>query len=1657
MAGGYLGKISAVVSANTGDYVRKLNDSASTTRSFAKSISSDLSKASRDASRSIESILTPLQRLERAIQNAASQKLAFRGFDGAIQTVEQLRKAIEKVADRPVELQFLLKQTGLKTLEEIRQTIGSISEKNLQLALNVGGVEGLRKLRSEVQEIDGRLVNVKVETDATELDRLINVFSQIAPERVRQLKIDVETRQIEQAVVLNKQLVSVATEITAAYGRAKQQFSGFALDVQTALGPGLKATDSGLLKVLEDIENRIPITEERFNQLSKAAQAAVQAISRVGEADRAAQSLSGGQNLAVSRRGDVVRELDRAQASQQSGMGLSNAADLFARQKAAAEAVVVELGKMEAAELQVGGGVRVTTKEYERQLGILRAITAQIEQSAAAGGNAARVNAVITGSPQNFAQGRAVQGQLETQIASLNRSQRQDFKGLLTQANDLSVGDRPENLDKYLDVLQKIDFEVKKKQRINIDSAAAQSNADRLKASLDSLRGDIKFRVTGDFQSIEQAKAATESLAGRVGELGAQQAAGLQPQFGNVIRALGGDKAAKGDLSEVQKEFNILKAQFDSGLDLKVRNDEATAAFTRLKASLLDIRDLAALKITGQFQNLDQAKAAVDGVVGSLEKLGAQQALGLKGQISGALKAISDSAANPNDSALRQTAIRLSAELQSAFNKEYEIKVNADDATSEFNRLKSQREQLAKDLRQTFDALPASAQGRFIGPAADIATRLANPSASAGEIESTAAAAAKLKGEMSAVATQTARFSSTYNDAFQSAHVDSAAARLRILRQILISIGVTTGEAVARTDQLSDEYGDAAAQANGFLTKAKQIAAAERDAVAAVQAAADARSGKGRVNVGGLFARAGDVGRGGFDKISLAAQQAAFAIDDFLSVTGGFDQKIRAVQNNLTQLAFILGGTQGLFVGIGVAIASQAAIGLFKWINSGKTAEDQTKALNEALSRQKSLVEELAQAFESLGDSIARKAFSNSAEQARAFAKELEQIARKQKELRESRVSDLDPTVQAERANRNALQKRLEGATDGGQRVAILRQIEESRQREREAARAAASRPAPESDAIGRSVLATIRENEFLVGGRLTAESRRRAEARRAQAERDFAAAGNDPRLLSGVVEQRIRERQQVAGRNITAGTLFSGEATEIVRAREDVARLQQLLEALRLPANIRADESIRNFLSGINDAANGLQSAQSQVAEAIRAGIPNALLLEGVIDTLAKQIDDAQAAIKRANEEFVNSGGAPEAAANRDRVVAEQQQVIGNAAAAREAAIQRAAALTQQRIVDPQVLFDARRQRAEANLQAAGLEGGAIARQIRELEAQREVIRSRIAQAPEAQREAVRQQVAAEEAALNQQLAALEASTVALRRFTEELDRASQEAQSNLQSAQQRADDVRRASLAPGQGLAVPSDADRGRAAANLQEQRRAEQRVQDEVAQARIRAEQRAADQADPLAAVFQRLREIEEAARGGTLTPAMIEERRRLNQQVDAAVQQDPAVVAARDNSTRIEERQRAEQRGRDLAMTDAERAAREAARQAADITASFERDAGGGLPGLRAVADRQGQQDAINRLAENQIRQVAPLIAGFREERLNAMLQGPSRAALNVADAQTTEGARELNRLLRGDDPNKDVNLVELQKQTEALERVIKAIEENAAGAIVDIRG
>jgi hypothetical protein len=145
-------------------------------------------------------------------------------------------------------------------------------------------------------------------------------------------------------------------------------------------------------------------------------------------------------------------------------------------------------------------------------------------------------------------------------------------------------------------------------------------------------------------------------------------------------------------------------------------------------------------------------------------------------------------------------------------------------------------------------------------------------------------------------------------------------------------------------------------------------------------------------------------------------------------------------------------------------------------------------------------------------------------------------------------------------------------------------------------------------------------------------------------------------------------------------------------------------------------------------------------------------------------------------------------------------------------------------------------------------------------------------------------------------------------------------------------------------------------------------------------------------------------------------------------------DELDIQAQQVAQQIESRQR----GRDLALTDRERTQREIDQRAVDLRNALPEIGAGG----------------VQNAAANLVNQLAPAFAALRDEVLNARLQGPSRAALQVSDINTAEGQREINRLMRGDDAARDVNLLELQKQTGVLEDIKTAIERET-NVVVDL--
>jgi hypothetical protein len=799
----------------------------------------------------------------------------------------------------------------------------------------------------------------------------------------------------------------------------------------------------------------------------------------------------------------------------------------------------------------------------------------------------------------------------------------------------------------------------------------------------------------------------------------------------------------------------------------------------------------------------------------------------------------------------------------------------------------------------------------------------------------------------------------------------------------------------------------------------------------------------------------GSFGVGSAAVAQLAAQQGLFAIDDLISATGGLEYRLRAIGNNITQLGLLLGqsgiipglsATTGLAIGLGVVIGGQVVSALLRYVTAAKEAEETSKALGKAFERQKNLASQVAQSVESFGN-LGSAAFSEAARSASEFADSLEKIVRQQRELQGASLLTTDIAGVRRLSQDERLAQQQEEASSPGRAIAIRRQrallarrISQDEERLLSLGQPSGADVSGAVAGVGTALDRARRNIQGITGtvdaiatGRLgesagaafgyDASPLLRAAAGRAQIIARGLPLGDSPAdraAQSSGIQDLIDQLSPIGNQ-----TAFGFETAAAQAANQAILELEQL--RLRL----QGEGDLADFFKSLKSASQSLATAQENAAAALQRGIPEAVAIQGSLDALAEGIQASEKRISRANEDL-SRGRIDDS--ERNRIVAEETAKIDASRAERDAATQAARALRIRSTVDPQGTPAAIAERAAAALQSSGFGSGAFARRLREIEAERTTVEESLKASP---RDAVvREAAQAQLQSLAEQAAAVEAATVALSRFAEALDKAAQESAANVQAAAQREEEARRAVAAPGAANADRIDADRARR--DLDEQRAADARVQDAVTAARTRIER----DVDPNSESLRRIREINESLLAGNAanSDALIAERRRLQDQVDAAAQADPSAIAARDEANAIAERQNAEARGRELALSPAERAGRELGRNLRDLQAAFDAGQIGNPQDL--AADQQ-------RLIGESFRSAAPAIFGLADQVQNAVLQGPSRAALQASDVTTAQGAAELNRLLRGDDSARNQDLVELQKQSSSLEELVRIARENGA--------
>lgn len=713
---------------------------------------------------------------------------------------------------------------------------------------------------------------------------------------------------------------------------------------------------------------------------------------------------------------------------------------------------------------------------------------------------------------------------------------------------------------------------------------------------------------------------------------------------------------------------------------------------------------------------------------------------------------------------------------------------------------------------------------------------------------------------------------------------------------------------------------------------------------------------------------AGDVGRRGADKLQLGLQQAAFAVDDFFSVTGDFQQRVRAVSNNLTQLGFIVGQTKGLFITLGAVIATQLVIQIFKWANGNVELRDKVKAANGELEKQKRLVDALAKSYQSLAESARNAGASEAGRTAAERRRQVEEIRRQEEEARRTRIAAVDPESNRLRTEINKLQRENENESRAGIAADRQRRIQILERQLAEAERRAANQQTNAQD-VAQAI-------EAARSGAVEALNTA------------FAVQGTNINSLQGLIPftgplvvaseaQRNAALQQVRGEPLGDISTQQAQLDALNQAIEDLSA--QTASRQRSPSFFRDP-----FGRLENQLDASIQELQRR-AEIIRSAIEDQRSSEALIRfsetslEIADLLSRARDRISESDDTFLST--------TADEFAAERERLAQRAVEARE--------------------------QGDLEFAAAVNElAGKLDRLAREFDTVALVT---------------------------------SAASTAIERLSGTLN------QQVLQEAEQLADQARRDEndfvVRPGQrGL--------GRESLVGFARRRTEQILRD----ARERAAQvEEANQAD--------VREFRDRALqgkfGGELGQAFLE-RERLQAQIDSGDLNARAAEAVQDRINELDRliqqrfeatpagraaAERADQadrdfrrdvqrrdavlRGADALVTDGERAGFEAAQRFNDINALFETIQGTNTPDAR-------RQQA--RILEDAQRQIAPALFALTDGVANAVLQGPSRQALNASDISTSQGTAEFLRLLRGDDSSRDQNLLELQRQTEELRRL-----------------
>ena len=759
---------------------------------------------------------------------------------------------------------------------------------------------------------------------------------------------------------------------------------------------------------------------------------------------------------------------------------------------------------------------------------------------------------------------------------------------------------------------------------------------------------------------------------------------------------------------------------------------------------------------------------------------------------------------------------------------------------------------------------------------------------------------------------------------------------------------------------------------DGFEENAQEI---QRQRAELIKLIATTRQVGNVGQITGQVKRAGDIGRGGFDKFSLAINQAAFAIDDFFSATGGLEFKLRAVQNNITQLGFIVGGTTGLIAALATAIGGQLVIAVLKATGVMDENKDVMAALNSAFSEQKQRVETLAEAYNNLGSSIRDAGLDEVGKTQAARRRELEEIKRLEEEARNARASAVDPEAEALRIEIARLRRESGESDSAGERTANEIKIRDLEQQLEQRSREAGSRPSTDQ-----TVVDTLIQTEI---DRINTQFNQLINS----------LSGENTEIAELALE-RERQRQLgefQAGSDQLRGRLRDDPFEQRSALDEQIARVKERLDGVRTAKTFNPlSPSLQTAEDEYQDQLARLSAEYAALEVRIRDAAPGAALVRFVEASFA--VADI---LDRARENIDQVVGGRGPLGDAVNAVSRSRETLRSQAdqARAEGDTERLDALTKQ---------------------ISALEGYAL--ELESASAATRIFSDTIKRLADDLNQTVAQEARGRADSLRRQANAAPDDPF--------LQQQRREAESEARRAERQARENQEETIALRQQF--EDDAIAGRLGPEIQELANEIESLQSDISSGNLSVEEERVAR--------QRRREID----------AELSERFEDSPQGRAAA---ATADAADSEVARFAQLQESQRRGRDLMVTDGERAAREMVQALEDITNAARARVTAGED-FGAVA---GEFDtARSRAISDTSRSIAPALFALQDAISNAVLQGPSREALKASDISTQQGNAELMRLVRGDDAARAQNLQELRTQSGLLRQLVSVTQNNQAG-------